>query len=226
MPISFTFDDGRACQVTPGSKVLDEFGLKGTFYVCPGLVREERCGWRPGKTTYELASWAEIKDASRRGHEIGNHSWTHPDFRTETRPARKRSAKWLANFAKREIVAPAREIRQRIPEWDSLSWAWPCHRVASPMFKWIEKQHVGVRPLKPRGPYSALLSEDEHLRRANEFADMVARTNQWGVATIHAMDGGEGEFSEDLFRKHLEHVVEIQGLEVKTVREVFIEASA
>ncbi len=61
--ISLTFDDARFSQIDRGLPILNEYGVKATFYV---LVRplEER-----------LSDW---KKAVTKGHEIGNHSLTHP----------------------------------------------------------------------------------------------------------------------------------------------------
>jgi peptidoglycan/xylan/chitin deacetylase (PgdA/CDA1 family) len=62
--ISLSFDDGRASQVDVGLGVLDASGMKATFYVVPEAVAADRReGWRRA-----VAS----------GHEIGNHSLTHP----------------------------------------------------------------------------------------------------------------------------------------------------
>lgn len=61
--ISLTFDDARASQVEKGTALLDEYGVKATFYVLPGPVKEQLAGW---------------KKAVASGHEIGNHSLTHP----------------------------------------------------------------------------------------------------------------------------------------------------
>ena len=61
--ISLTFDDGRASQVEGGTELLDQYGVKGTFYVVPSAVERK------------LESW---KEAVKNGHEIGNHSLHHP----------------------------------------------------------------------------------------------------------------------------------------------------
>jgi peptidoglycan/xylan/chitin deacetylase (PgdA/CDA1 family) len=61
--ISLTFDDGRTSQVEGGTALLDQYGVKGTFYVVPLAVEKKLDGW---------------KDAVANGHEIGNHSLTHP----------------------------------------------------------------------------------------------------------------------------------------------------
>lgn len=62
MAISLTFDDGRGSQATKGAPLLDEYGLKGTFYVVPSAVKGQ------------LAAWKKVVD---KGHEIGNHSLHH-----------------------------------------------------------------------------------------------------------------------------------------------------
>ena len=61
--ISLTFDDARDSQVEGGTALLDQFGVKGTFYVVPGAVERKLEGW---------------KRAAANGHEIGNHSLKHP----------------------------------------------------------------------------------------------------------------------------------------------------
>jgi peptidoglycan/xylan/chitin deacetylase (PgdA/CDA1 family) len=61
--LSLTFDDARASQVLGGTALLDELGVKATFYVQPGPVKAQLEGW---------------KKAVASGHEIGNHSLNHP----------------------------------------------------------------------------------------------------------------------------------------------------
>ncbi|MEO9894637.1 polysaccharide deacetylase family protein [Aurantibacter sp.] len=63
MAISLTWDDGRSSQVVTGTPILDEYGIKATFYVVPSLMVEEIDKW---------------KQAAKNGHEIGNHSLNHP----------------------------------------------------------------------------------------------------------------------------------------------------
>ncbi|MBA2762218.1 MAG: polysaccharide deacetylase family protein [Segetibacter sp.] len=61
--ISLTFDDGRMSQVDAGTALLDQYGVKATFYVVPSAVKQRLEGW---------------KKAVASGHEIGNHSLLHP----------------------------------------------------------------------------------------------------------------------------------------------------
>ncbi len=61
--VSLSFDDARESQVTKGTTVLDEFKVRATFYVVPSSVKRQIDGW---------------KKAVSNGHEIGNHTLTHP----------------------------------------------------------------------------------------------------------------------------------------------------
>ena len=62
-PLSLTFDDARLSQPDKGIPVLDKYGVKATFYLVPSTMEKRLDGW---------------KKAVKSGHEIGNHSLTHP----------------------------------------------------------------------------------------------------------------------------------------------------
>jgi peptidoglycan-N-acetylglucosamine deacetylase len=61
--VSLTFDDARRSQIDKGVPILNKYGVKATFYVTPQYVKERLDGW---------------KSAIAAGHEIGNHTMTHP----------------------------------------------------------------------------------------------------------------------------------------------------
>lgn len=63
MALSLTFDDARLSQPDLGIPVLNKHDVKATFYVIPQSVMKRVDGW---------------KMAVKSGHEIGNHSYTHP----------------------------------------------------------------------------------------------------------------------------------------------------
>ena len=63
MALSLSFDDARHSQVDEGMALLDQYGIKATFFVVPAQVEERLDGW---------------KKAVENGHEIGNHTLTHP----------------------------------------------------------------------------------------------------------------------------------------------------
>jgi peptidoglycan/xylan/chitin deacetylase (PgdA/CDA1 family) len=61
--ISLSFDDARLSQIDLGIALLEKYGIKATFFVSPATVKERLPGW---------------KKAVSLGHEIGNHSMSHP----------------------------------------------------------------------------------------------------------------------------------------------------
>nr|MBI1232381.1 polysaccharide deacetylase family protein [Cytophagales bacterium] len=63
MAISLSFDDARTSNPTLGVSLLDEFGVKATFFVVPSAVQRNLEGW---------------KKAAANGHEMANHSIQHP----------------------------------------------------------------------------------------------------------------------------------------------------
>jgi beta-glucosidase len=63
MALSLTFDDARLSQVDKGIPLLDQFGVKATFYISPDNMIKRIDGW---------------KEALDNGHEIGNHTVKHP----------------------------------------------------------------------------------------------------------------------------------------------------
>ncbi|MBN1507988.1 MAG: polysaccharide deacetylase family protein [Sedimentisphaerales bacterium] len=60
--VSLTFDDARASQLDAGIPILNEYGVKATFYVSTDSVVKRLDGW---------------KAVVAAGHEIGNHSMRH-----------------------------------------------------------------------------------------------------------------------------------------------------
>lgn len=61
--VSLTFDDARPSQIDAGLPLLERLGVRATFFVLPGNAEKRLEGW---------------KRAAALGHEIGNHSMTHP----------------------------------------------------------------------------------------------------------------------------------------------------
>lgn len=61
--LSFTFDDARGSQINIALPILNAHGIRASFYVSPYNVRSRVEEWRT---------------AAAAGHEIGNHTLTHP----------------------------------------------------------------------------------------------------------------------------------------------------
>lgn len=61
--VSLTFDDARLTQIDKGIPLLNKYGVKATFYVSPEQLLQRVDDW---------------KQVVANGHEIGNHTMTHP----------------------------------------------------------------------------------------------------------------------------------------------------
>ena len=61
--VSLSFDDARLSQIDVGMPLLNKYGINATFYVLIDNVKKNLEGW---------------KRAVANGHEIGNHTLSHP----------------------------------------------------------------------------------------------------------------------------------------------------
>lgn len=88
--LMFTFDDGLRSNFDVGAGILEEFGVRGVFFVVPGFsALADRDGEAAARAYFRERirgdariddlpmSPAHIKELADRGHTIGNHTLTH-----------------------------------------------------------------------------------------------------------------------------------------------------
>jgi peptidoglycan/xylan/chitin deacetylase (PgdA/CDA1 family) len=73
--VSFTFDDVPASAVSEGAPILEAFGIRGTYYLCGGLLGAQ------GDLT-PLLDRRQAEALARAGHEFGCHTYAHTDVRS------------------------------------------------------------------------------------------------------------------------------------------------
>jgi peptidoglycan/xylan/chitin deacetylase (PgdA/CDA1 family) len=83
--VCFTFDDAYQSTVENGLPVFDSLGVRCSLYTVTKRVGETSA-W-DGPLARPLASWQALLDAQSRGHEIGNHTATHPKLATLDAPS-------------------------------------------------------------------------------------------------------------------------------------------
>ncbi len=108
--ISLTFDDARPSQIDRGLPILDEYGVKATFYVSLSSMEKRLDAW---------------KKAAANGHEIGNHTLTHPC--SGNFPFSREKA--LENYTLDQMQAELRQANQgieRLVGVRPVSFAYPC----------------------------------------------------------------------------------------------------
>lgn len=81
--ICISFDDGlKNCM--RASRILDEFGVSGCFFICPSMVGEtdhqklkEFCVRKLTLPPTEMLTWDDVESLLKSGHEIGSHTMSH-----------------------------------------------------------------------------------------------------------------------------------------------------
>jgi len=105
--LALTFDDGPSSWSEPIAELLAENGARGTFFVIGSLV-EHRA--------------AVVERLASAGHEIGNHTWSHPwlardcddaTIRDELERTNRRLAEVLG-VAPRRFRAPHYDVDDRV----------------------------------------------------------------------------------------------------------------
>lgn len=108
--VSLTFDDGRPSQIDTGLPLLEKLGIRVTFFVLPGNVEKRLEGW---------------KRAAALGHEIANHSMTHPCTANYAFSRANALEDYDLERMARDIDAAQQAIR-RLLGVTPVSFAYPC----------------------------------------------------------------------------------------------------
>ena len=108
--ISLSFDDARASQVDAGTALLDQYGVKGTFYVVPNSVKQRLEGW---------------KKAVANGHEIGNHSFNHPCTGNFPWSRQKAIENYTLKKMRNELILTNKAIKELLGV-EAEVFAYPC----------------------------------------------------------------------------------------------------
>jgi peptidoglycan/xylan/chitin deacetylase (PgdA/CDA1 family) len=71
--VSFTFDDFPKSALAAGGNILERYGARGTYYVSMKLAGTDG-------VVGPMFDRQDVRAAHAAGHEIGCHTYTHPDF--------------------------------------------------------------------------------------------------------------------------------------------------
>ena len=175
--ISFTFDDGLRSQVDWVLPVFEEFGFKVTFFVIAGRLE---------------VGWDEWRAIAQRGHEIGNHSLTHP--------AGGLPAVRAAGELEHEISESARLIAENTGS-TPVSFAYPFNKRNARVRAVARRYHPFVRETWHR--YGAWWC---NLWLANARVDRAIAHGEWLVPMLHGIETGFQPVSREFLRAHLRHI--------------------
>lgn len=115
--ISLSFDDGMRSQLEVAVPMLNQYGLRGTFYINP------RDGYQE---TY--AAWRSVVAA---GHEVANHTINHPcskNFQFISEFGRRALEEMTLEDIGWEIDETNRRLQELFPEQGPISFGYPCYQ--------------------------------------------------------------------------------------------------
>jgi peptidoglycan/xylan/chitin deacetylase (PgdA/CDA1 family) len=99
--VSFTFDDVPASAYTNGAAILEQCGIRGTFYIAAGILGATDEHWR-------VIEAEQVRALYEQGHEIGCHTFSH--VRVEELDAAATDEECQRNNAALAALCPGIEI--------------------------------------------------------------------------------------------------------------------
>ena len=126
--VAFTFDDGIVEHDLVGAVELEKRGWRGTFNIIASAP-----GTRP-----TILSWEQIADLARRGHEIANHSMTHPNIAGLLKTAKYEKAAEETAGARDVIAAHAGVVPR--------TFCYPGNARTDESDRFVEQSHLIAQP--------------------------------------------------------------------------------
>jgi peptidoglycan/xylan/chitin deacetylase (PgdA/CDA1 family) len=174
--VSFSFDDAPSSAASAGAPILEAFGIRGTFYLCGGLLGGQ------GDLT-PLLDRGQAQALARAGHEIGCHTYSHIDVRSIDWPS--------LEIDLRKNAQTLSEISGAAPRNFAYPFGWisfgkklrlqSCFETCRGIYPGINVGRIDTGLIKAVPLYSSTL-DDEDVRRW--IARAVARSG-WLVFFTH-----------------------------------------
>ncbi len=184
--IALTFDDGSSEQALVAVPLLDALGLKATFAINPGKTPAN------GDGRFGYATWDQWRAIAQNGHEIANHSMTHPNFSQVNDAA----------VLETEIVAAQRLIEKELGA-PCVSFVYPFNAETEAARTLVRKTHLAWSG----GERKTYGGPDFTAAKANAWVDEAIAKKSLMVAMIHGITRGYLPFSgAAVFQEHLDYL--------------------
>jgi peptidoglycan/xylan/chitin deacetylase (PgdA/CDA1 family) len=125
--VSFTFDDVPDSAYTNGATILEQHGLRGTFYIAAGILGTVNEDWR-------VIDRDQVRALYEKGHEIGCHTFSH--VRVEDLDARSMDEEGEQNL---------RGLRELCPGIALTNFCYPFGRASLPRKLQLQKRFDSCR---------------------------------------------------------------------------------
>ncbi|MCS7061747.1 MAG: polysaccharide deacetylase family protein [Anaerolineae bacterium] len=184
--VSLSFDDARPSQVDLGVPILNAHGVRATFYVSPPNIAQRRPQWQ---------------DALAAGHEIGNHTLSHPC--TGNFPWSRANAleDYTLERMEQELIAANQFIDQTLGVTPR-TFAYPCGQkfvgrgeAAQSYVPLVAKHFLAGRGFKDESVHDPLAGDlaqvmgidgdDQSFDRLTVWIDQAVQAGGWLVFAMH-----------------------------------------
>lgn len=193
---SVTLDDGTYDQYAAAFPILEDLGIKGTFYLAARLLDEGV--WDDNGTIRKMMNWDQAAEIAEAGHEIGSHTYNHIDLTTG-----EADVEFELRFSREYI-------EKKIPSINVETFCWPHWRETEETLKLAAENYISAR--SGNGVISYYLNRKggipsnppENMYRINALGilnsqrddewksliDSVYKKGSWFVSSYHGVDNG------------------------------------
>jgi peptidoglycan/xylan/chitin deacetylase (PgdA/CDA1 family) len=212
--VTLRFDDGFESHRTESAPLLESFGLRGTFYVCPTGTESD---WLA-----RAHPWRAVLDA---GHEIGNHTMSHPaPVALFGEPGPRCYEQLTLDAYQADVLEAHRRLELAFGprEW---SFCYPCYQtwvgvgphrrsVVPFIAEHFAAACVGGEISKPFNvpehcDLHALMSVHTEGLRGDELiarVELARKLGRWAILTFHAIDKGHLPVARRDFEQLIGHL--------------------
>ena len=223
--VTFTFDDGLIRGCRRAATLMEERGLRGTFFVVTGWVRPNRARIRdPWNRGRDHGDWSEWMEIAARGHEVGSHTVSQIN-------ATGMRARFLPGLLKHELKGSHHELASRLrrspvsigmpwnaatPTSDRLTRRWyEAARLGQDSVCYNDTENVHWYALRSWAP-----SSDTSLDRFREALRAIP-PGHWLILQFHSLDDeGYMPLAAEKLEGLLELIAADDGIETVTIRDM------
>ncbi|MDR1191484.1 MAG: polysaccharide deacetylase family protein [Verrucomicrobiales bacterium] len=189
--VCYTLDDGLRSQYTIAAPIFKRAGVPATFYIISGVVADNAAAATAKEAgTFGGVTWDEVRELAAQGHEIGNHTLTHPNLaQIYDRVELERQIEEGADLLQRELgVFP-------------VSFAYPYDGQRQHTHRAVLRRHAVYR-----GGYRRIGKADETPAGLNEWLDRLIEKNRWEPGVIHGLEEGTYDpLKPEVLEAHLQY---------------------
>jgi len=172
--VSFTFDDGMLCHYTDIAPELEKHNLRGTFWIIGANMGKE-------SPDYPWMTWEQVADLARRGHEISNHTWNHPNLPQLSLD----SVRWELQYCDSVLES----VTGRRPR----TMAYPYNAMSEDVVRLCSEGRVGTRTFQDG---HGQVESHQTAETLTQWLDDVIAQKRWGVTMTHGTTYGWDMWNE------------------------------